>query len=109
MLNWTEEDVNFVAEKIMVPLLVPYTELLANEMAKLDEMSDEINSKVFNIVADRIREIDYEKNRDRTFFLSYLGKLDRLFDVNKIYKNFCEEYDKHNKHLLDTKSKVELK
>ena len=103
MLNWTEEDVEFIVKHIINPCFDEFT----NELIKLDEMTTESNHKTSMMLAERIRELDYEKMRDRAFFLSYLGKLDRLFDVNKIYKNFCEEYDKHNKHLLDTKSKVE--
>lgn len=101
MLNWTQEDVEFIVNNIITPCLTPCFEELAKETIKLDEMTTESNHKTSMMLAERIRELDYEKMRDRAFFLSYLGKLDRLYDVNKIYKNFCEEYDKHNKHLLN--------
>ena len=97
MLNWAEEDVKFVVEELIVPVL--------EEHDKIQEETDKILSdsymKMFDMIATRIRELDYDRTRDRTFFLSYLGKLDRIYDVNKIYKGFCEEYDKHNKHLLE--------
>lgn len=97
MLKWTEEDVKFVVKELLVPVL--------EEHDKIQDEADKIlydsYSKLFDLMATRIRELDYDRMRDRAFFLSYLGKLDRLYDVNKIYKEFCEEYDKHNKHLLN--------
>jgi hypothetical protein len=101
MLNWTKEDVEFIINNILTPCITPCFEKIAEENMKLDEITTEANQKIFMMLAERIRELDYEKMRDRAFFLSYLSKLDRLYDVNKIYKEFCEEYDKHNKHLLN--------
>lgn len=96
MLNWTEEDVKFITNSLLTPCLA----MLVKETVKLDESTKDLLSKSIDLVAQRIRELDYEHQRDKRFFLAYLGKLDRLYDVNKVYENFCEEYDKLNKHLL---------
>lgn len=101
MLNWTKEDIEFIINDILTPCITPCFEKIAEENMKLDEITTEANQKIFTILAQRIRELDYEKNRDRTFLLLYLKKIDPLFDINKIYKDFCEEYDENHKHLLN--------
>lgn len=105
MIKWTEEDIKFVIDELIVPVFKQYIEV----QQETDGMIHESYMKTLDKMATRIREIDYERTRDRVFFMSYIGRLDRLHDVKKVYKDFCDEYDKHNKHLLNVEQEVSSK
>lgn len=105
MIAWTEEDVNFITEKIVFPCFEVYTK----ELAKIDDKSHKIYMKmadsITDKIAERIRKCDYDYVRDRKFFMAFM--CDRFGIPRNVmqmtYDSYCDEFDKLNKHLLDNK------
>ena len=72
MLNWTEEDIEYLSNV----MFKPYTEALAEQMDEHDDMSYEVCKKMILQMADlvkvRIKELNYNETRDRMFFMTLL-------------------------------------
>lgn len=95
MINWTEEDVEFICKN----LLAPMSEELVKVFNSRDKLESEALDKVFSVVTDQLKEIKYEQERDRRF---YKVMFTQVFDKNArayddFYKSWCEEFDKLNK------------
>ena len=107
MINWTEEDVKFITKAIVLPCF----ESFLGEQLKLDEQSIEMYMKMIDSVSDkiseRIREVEYDRYRDRSFFMSFLSQMHgiSLDTMTENYNSYCNEYDKLNKHLLEASNK----
>ena len=102
MLNWTEEDIEYLSNV----MLKPYTEALAEQMSEYDDKSYDICEKMILQMADlvkvRIKELNYNETRDRMFFMTLLCN---QFEFDKdmldnVYKEYCENFDALNKHLI---------
>ena len=104
MINWTEEDVKFIAENIVTPCM----QALVDVGLKHDDLSYESYKKIFDVLAHRIRELDYERQKDKSFFLQLCGSMHHypLSVMQDEYNRYCEAYDRLNKHLLDDKEEV---
>ena len=107
MINWTEEDVNFIVKSIVVPCFESFLE----GQLKLDEQSIEMYMKMIDSVSDkiseRIRAVEYDRYRDRSFFMAFLSQTHGISQetMTSNYNNYCKEYDKLNKHLLEASNK----
>lgn len=99
MINWTEEDVKFITETMILPCI----EQLVKQNTEIDNLSHETYQKIFKLIVKRTREIDYEIQRDRSCFLSFLGLMHHYSqdEMNRAYKKYCEEFDQLNKHMLE--------
>lgn len=102
MLNWTAEDIEYLSNV----MLKPYTKVLTEEMAAHDDKSYEVCKKMILQMADlvklRIKELNYNETRDRMFFMTLLCN-EFEFDkdvLDKVYKEYCENFDALNKHLI---------
>ena len=99
MINWTEEDVEYICTNILQPVLEVTIKGIANEQIKLDEITD----RILDSIGDAIHEIRYEQERDRRFykamFTQLLLKNTMLTPAayDEFYKNWCNEFDKLNK------------
>ena len=103
MINLTEDDVEFIVSNIVTPCFEAYI----NKDLEFKDKYHDTYERLFNVLADRIRQNTYEMARDRSFFLAFLGQHGYTREqVLKTYDNYCEEYDKLNKHLLDDKKDV---
>lgn len=104
MIAWTEEDVKFIINNILNPMFEGY----AQAHKEVNDISHETYMKVLDTMATRIRDLDYERHRDKDFFLAYLGQ-SQMYSSKEIleraYENYCKEYDKLNKHLLNAETK----
>lgn len=95
MINWTEEDITFICKN----LLTPMSEEIIKVFNERDKLESKAVDKVFSVITDQFKEIRYEQERDRRFFLQLYSKhayinYEKMQDV---YKNWCEEFDKLNK------------
>lgn len=103
MINWTEEDVEYICTNILQPVLEATIKGIANEQAKLDEVTD----RILDSIGDAIHEIRYEQERDRRFykamFTQLLLKNTMLTPAayDEFYKNWCNEFDRLNKEKQD--------
>lgn len=102
MLDWEQEDIDYLNEV----MLKPFAEVFSQELAKQDDKSFEVYKRMLTSVADsaaeRIKELNYNAHRDRMFFMTLICnelKLDRE-SLDNLYKEYCEQFDKLNKHLL---------
>lgn len=94
MINWTEEDVKFVYENMLKPVMEEAAKATAEGIAR----STKITDKMFSAIADTIQELRYEMMRDRRFFLGFISEYTHL-DKESLYdgyKKWCEEFDKLN-------------
>ena len=102
MLNWTEEDIEYLSNV----MLKPYTKALTEEMSEYDDKSYDICEKTILQMADlvkvRITELNYNETRDRMFFMTLLcNQFEFDKDVlDNVYKEYCENFDALNKHLI---------
>ena len=95
MINWTEEDITFICRH----LLTPMSEEIIKVFNSRDKLESEALDKVFSAVTDQLKEIRYEQERDRRFFLQLCSQYacvnhEKMQDV---YKSWCEEFNKLNK------------
>ncbi len=103
MINWTEEDVEYICTNILQPVLDVVIQGVADEQGKLDKITD----KMLRSIGDAIHDIRYEQERDRRFykamFTQLLLKNTMLTPTayDEFYKNWCEEFDKLNKEKTD--------
>lgn len=95
MLNWTEEDVKFICENILQPVLEETIKGIAGEQGKLDDITD----RVLKAIGDSIQEIRYEQERDRRFYKALLAQALSINEsaYDNFYKSWCDEFDKLNK------------
>ena len=99
MINWTEEDVEYICTNILQPVLEVTIKGIAEEQGKLDDITDRMISSIGNAIS----EIKYEMVRDRRFILGFLSeythiKKDVIYDL---YKSWCAEFDRLNKEKKD--------
>lgn len=99
MINWTEEDVEYICTNILQPVL----EVTIKGIAEEQEKSDEITDRVLHSISSAIHDIRYEQERDRRFYKAMFTQLllnntmltSAAYD--EFYKNWCNEFDKLNK------------
>ena len=102
MINWTEEDVEFICTNILKPVFEEIIKGIAGEQGKLDEITDGL----LKSIGDAIQEIRYEQERDRRFYKVMFSEAlirNQLFTpagYDEFYKTWCEEFDKLNKEKL---------
>ena len=103
MINWTEEDVEYICTNILQPVLEATIQGIADEQAKLEAITD----RVFDSIGDAICDIRYKQERDRIFykamFTQLLLKNTMLTPAayDEFYKNWCAEFDRLNKEKKD--------
>lgn len=104
MINWTEEDVEFVVKNIIMPCFESYI----NQDLKFKDMYHDSYERLFNTLADRIRDLNYEAAKNKSFFLEFLRHTNGFSHeyIMDVYDTYCKEYDKLNKHLLEDKKDV---
>lgn len=99
MINWTEEDINYIAENMIKPVI----QQIAQEVASAEEAQNELTNRMFSAVGDAIADIRYEMMRDRRFFLGFVAEYAHL-NKEALYeghKKWCDEFDKLNKEKND--------
>ena len=103
MINWTKEDVEFICNNILQPVIETTIKGIAAEQGKLDDITD----RMINAIGDAIHDIRYEQARDRMFYKAMYTQV--LFKntaitpdaYDEFYKSWCEEFDKLNKEKKD--------
>ena len=106
MLNWTEEDVEFICKNIVLPAITETAKAISENEEKLQEIQHESYSKIFKTIADRLNQLSYEQERDRRFYKMMLtdiklkNQLITPAGYDAFYKSWCEEFDKLNKEKL---------
>jgi hypothetical protein len=95
MINWTEEDVKFVVNTMINPVI----ELLIKRI----DIESNGNMNIFNTVADQMQKLQNDVDKEIVFLkgvtrficVNYLGMLDENYD--QWYEKYCEEFDNLNK------------
>lgn len=103
MINWTEEDIEYLCMNILYPVLEETIKGIAAEQEKLDAITD----RMIHMNGDAISDIRYKMERDRRFykamFTQLLLKNTMLTPAayDEFYQNWCAEFDKLNKEKKD--------
>lgn len=103
MINWTEEDIEYLCMNILYPVLEETVKGIAAEQEKLDATTD----RMISAIGDAIHNLRYEQERDRRFykamFTQLLLKNTMLTPAayDEFYQNWCAEFDKLNKEKKD--------
>jgi len=99
MINWTEEDVEYLCMNILYPVLEETVKGIVAEQEKLDSITD----RMINAIGDAIQDIRYKQERDRRFYKAMFTQLLRLTPAayDEFYQNWCAEIDKLNKEKKD--------
>lgn len=99
MINWTEEDIKFICEFIVMPIAKEILE--TND--KIDWSHEESYGRLFDAVIDKLNQIVYNRHRDVSFFLDLIAQqnhLDRDY-LYKTYNIYCDQYDELHKEKKD--------
>jgi hypothetical protein len=103
MIDWTEEDIEYICTNILQPAF----EVTIKGIAEEQDKSDQITDRLLSSIGDAISDIRYEQERDRRFykamFTQLLLKNTMLTPAayDEFYKSWCEEFDKLNKEKKD--------
>lgn len=99
MINWTEEDVKFVCEGIVMPIVKEIMET----HDKIDIAHEDAYGRLFDSIIDKLTKIGYNQRRDATFFLDLIAKQEHLDRDNlyNVYNIYCDQYDKLHKEKKD--------
>ena len=95
MINWTEEDVKFIVEFIVMPIAKEIME--TND--RIDKSHEESYGRIFDAIIDRLNEVTYKGGRDVAFILDLIAKHEHI-DRNSlynVYNEYCYQYDKLHK------------
>ena len=99
MINWTEEDVEFLYKY----LLPPFGDEMAKALDEYDKVNAEVLEKLSDALLKKISEIRYEQLRDRSFYKAMFTQFSRQNmllspdSYDEAYRVWCEEFDKLNK------------
>ena len=99
MINWTAEDIEFICNNLMKPMCDGMIEAMKGS----DEIKYQGLEKIFNSIIDRIKELEYQQERDRRFYKVMFSEAlirNQLFTpsgYDEFYKTWCEEFDRLNK------------
>ena len=95
MINWTEEDVKFICQNILQPVLEETIKGIDGEQGKFEDITD----RVLKLIGDSIQEIRYEQERDRRFYKAFFTQVHNIESetYDNFYKSWCEEFDQLNK------------
>jgi hypothetical protein len=101
MINWTEEDIKFVCEGIVMPIVNEVLE--TND--KIDIIHEEAYGKLFDSIIEKLTKTSYNQRRDITFLLDLIAKQEHLDrdGLYNVYNIYCEQYDKLHKEKQDGK------
>lgn len=103
MINWTEEDVEYICTNILQPVLEATIKGISEEQVKFDAITD----RLLDSIGDAICDIRYKQERDRRFYKMMFSEMlikNTLFTpagYDEFYKSWCEEFDKLNKEKKD--------
>lgn len=106
MIKWTEEDIEFICQNIVLPAIMEAAKTISENEEKLQETQHESYSKIFKVIIDRLNKISYEQERDRKFYKMVFSELVLKNQLNTptrydaFYKNWCEEFDNLNKEKI---------
>lgn len=99
------------AEQIaqVLEVVSPEIKMVVESQTNREVMLAKYINKLYERIANTLIKNEYEHQRDMTYIKTVLRNVqysNYVCDSNLIedfYKNYCEEFDKLNKHLLDEK------
>lgn len=95
MINWTEEDVKFICNNMLDPMMKKIMDMMEQD----DKMHEEHYHKLFDMLIDKIKGVTYAQQRENAFLKQILIHhlhLD-IDKFNEAYIQYCKDYDELNK------------
>lgn len=98
MINWEKQDLEYIVKNIITPVLEEYAKI----NLQTEEQTFKTYKVLFETLTDRIRELDYEIQKDKRYIRAFLSTQFNYTQesMEASYNAWSEEYDKLNKHLL---------
>lgn len=100
MSCFTDEQVEFIVKEIMAPCMQEQMKAITEAQ---DYFTEKMCDSIVTSLANEIAKINYENQKNMSFIKAVLTL--NKFSDNEHYQNYCKEYDRLNKHLLDEKLK----
>ena len=93
MINWTEEDVKFICENIINPVM--------EQMTQYIESSYDSHSRVIELIVEKLGEISYQQQREASFLKSLIAQQFHLDmnEVNECREKYFKQFDEINKEI----------
>ena len=91
MINWTEEDVKFVCNTMIAPML--------EQVTKLIELSNDSHSRTENSIVDALDKLTYQQTRELSFLKTIIINYCHL-DPEKLElarQEYFKQFDELNK------------
>ena len=90
MINWTEEDVKFICESMIMPAM--------QEAMKVMDKSNDSLTQCIGIVTDTLAKLASEQRKENYFFRAFIMQQLHMSqeEFYAMYHNWCSEYDKEN-------------
>lgn len=91
MINWTEEDVKFVYNTMVLPAM--------EQVVKLIETSNDSHNRTFDRVVDALERVSYQQSREIAFLKTIITKYCHLDPdkLNLAREEYFKQYDELNK------------
>lgn len=93
MINWTEEDVKFVCNTMIIPAM--------ERMVKLIDLSNDSHNRTIDRVVEAIEKVNYAQTREISFLKTIIVKYCHL-DPDKLSlarEEYFKQYDELNKKV----------
>lgn len=94
MINWTEEDVKFICNNMLIPI----SDQIMKAVEQNDKLHEEYYSKIFDMLINKIKDITYAQQRENAFLKQILIQHLHLNvdKFNETYIQYCKDYDELN-------------
>lgn len=91
MISWTEEDVKFVCNTMILPAM--------EQVIKLIETSNDSHNRTFDRVVDALERVSYQQSREIAFLKTIITKYCHLDPdkLNLAREEYFKQYDELNK------------
>ncbi len=93
MINWTEEDVKYICNNMINPVM--------EQMVKLIESSYDSHSRVIDQVVDALDKVSYQQSRETSFLKMLVMTQLNLSPkkVEELRKEYFKQFDELNKEI----------
>ena len=91
MINWTEEDVKFVCEAMIIPTMKPVVELI--------ESSNDSHNRLIEALTNALDKVSYQSTREIAFLKAIITKHLHLDPdkLNVAREEYFKQFDELNK------------
>ena len=95
MINWTEEDVQFVFDNMVMPAM--------EQVVQLIEISNDSNDRIIESLTNALNKVNYQQSREISFLKAIITKYCHLDPdkLNVAREEYFKQFDELNKERMN--------